>query len=86
MKIRLTEHARAKFRVLAEHGCIISAESVRSIVENPDGLMKGYGNRQIAQGPLDSEHVLRVVFEEHADEKVIVTFYPGRTTRYESSI
>lgn len=86
MRIRLTEHARAKFQVLAEHGCIVSEECVRSIVEEPDSVMDGYGKRRIAQGLLDQEHVLRVVFEEHPDERVIVTFYPGRRTRYEDSV
>ena len=49
----------------------------------PQKLEQGYGGRAIAQKGLDHDHVLRVVYEEHPDELVIITFYPGRRERYD---
>lgn len=42
--------------------------------------------RNIAQGPLSPDHLLNVVFAETEAEIIVVTFYPGRRTRYEGAI
>ena len=49
----------------------------------PEKLMEGYKGRKIAQRSFDPDHVLRVVYEEHPGETVIITFYPGRRERYD---
>lgn len=82
---RFSQHARLKFRVLAEHGIDLQEELVLGIVRNPDAVFDGYGGRTVAQGPLDERRVLRVVYEERENDIVIVTFYPGRRERYEKS-
>jgi hypothetical protein len=46
----------------------------------------GYRGRKIARGPLTQEHLLNVVFSETESEIIVVTFYPGRRTRYEGAI
>ena len=51
-------------------------------MNHPQRIAEGYKGRKIAQKELDLDHVLRVIYEEHANEIVIVTFYPGRKERY----
>lgn len=81
--IRFSLHATLKFSVLRGHGLDISERQVVRTVLQPANLSMGYAGRKVAQGPLDEERVLRVVYEETPEEIVIVTFYPGRRTRYE---
>jgi hypothetical protein len=37
----------------------------------------------IAQKKFDERHVLRVVFRTEGEDKVVITFYPGRRRQYE---
>ena len=82
-RIRFTLHALFKFEILRAHGLQIDQDTVLEIVRHPGRVDRGYGGRWVAQGPLDGERVLRVVCEEEQGETVIVTFYPGRRSRYE---
>jgi len=72
--------------ILSEHGCPVTEEQVLGVLRGPDAVFEGHGGRQVAQGGLDTGHVLRVVFEEHEEEVVVVTLYPGRRSRYEGPI
>lgn len=81
--IRFTEHALLKFEVLRQQGIELDEDTVANIVLYPQDVTLGYRNRLIAQAQLDADKVLRVVYEESDDEIVIVTFYPGRRSRYE---
>lgn len=81
--IRFTEHALLKFVVLRQQGIELDRDTVVNVVLYPQDVARGYGNRLIAQAQLDAEKVLRVVYEESDEEIVIVTFYPGRRSRYE---
>jgi hypothetical protein len=38
----------------------------------------------IAQRAITDRHVLRVVYREEGDSRVVITFYPGRRMRYET--
>jgi hypothetical protein len=42
--------------------------------------------RLVATGPLNSTHVLRVVFEKQNGNITVVTFYPAKRARYESKL
>jgi hypothetical protein len=84
--IRFTTHAEEKFAALAEHGCNLTKDQVIATLTFPQVVTVGYKNRIVAQSPLDSRHVLRVVYEERDNEVVVVTFYPGRRSYYESPI
>jgi len=86
IRVRFTRHAENKFAVLSAHGCLVTRERVLEVLAHPDAVVEGYRARRIAQGWLNNAHVLRVVFEEHEDERVVVTFYPGRRSRYEGPI
>jgi hypothetical protein len=55
---------------------------VESAVASPDRLIPE-GGRLIAQARISDTHVLRVVYRQEGDERVVITFYPGRRTRYE---
>src|SRR4030095_11389221 len=47
---------------------------------------EGFRGRKVAQRRISEKHVLRVVYDEGQREIRVVTFYPGRRSRYESSI
>lgn len=81
--IRFTEHAMLKFEVLRELGVSLDAGLIIESLHNPERILPGYGERLIAQAFLDEERVLRVVYEETDGEIVVITFYPGRRSRYE---
>jgi hypothetical protein len=82
IRIRYTRHAQEKFATLERHGFPITAEQVQSAVTSPDRLIP-QGGRLIAQSRISDTHVLRVVYREEGDERVVITFYPGRRARYE---
>jgi len=82
-RIRFSNHALLKFKVLESHGIIINEEFIKNIILCPDRIERGYKGRIIAQRCLDDEHVIRVIYEEVSDSITIITFYPGRRDRYE---
>jgi len=82
-KIRFTQHALAKIKILRQHKVNISPDFVKEVLISPDRIDSGYKERKIAQKVLDKTHVLRVIFEETPEEWVIITLYPGRRERYE---
>ncbi len=82
--IRFTRHAERKFVVLARHGFRVTRDLVVQIVEEPELIDTKRLPLLIAQGQLDSRHVLRVVYREENDDQVIITFYPGRRSQYEN--
>jgi len=85
-RVRFTPHAQEKFVLLASYGCTVRRSQVLKVLSEPETVETGHRGRRVAQGPLDRHRVLRVVFEERENEIVVVTFYPGRGTRYEGSI
>jgi uncharacterized DUF497 family protein len=42
----------------------------------------GLGGKQIAEGDLDDEHVIRVVFVRQGRQIRVITMYPARRGRY----
>jgi hypothetical protein len=81
--VRFSDHAHLKLEILKTHGILLDRELIEDVVLRPQKLEQGYGGRKIAQKGLDPDHVLRVVYEEHPEELVIITFYPGRRERYD---
>jgi len=82
-EVRLSDHARLKMEVLANHGVIIDADIVIETVRSPDKLETGEDDKLIAQKRLDENLVLRVVYREFSTFILIITLYPGRRSRYE---
>jgi len=86
MKIIFTDHAKVKFKILKQHGFKVNEKKVRDIVEKPDTKTKGKKDRFIVQGPVDENHVMRVVIEINDNIIKIITFYPARRERYENQL
>jgi uncharacterized DUF497 family protein len=84
--IRFTSHARRKFRVLEELGLKVQEDIIDTIVRRPEALQRTWKDRFVAVGPLNSSHLLRVVFEKENGNIVVVTFYPVRRSRYEGKL
>ena len=83
MAIRFTAHAREKFEVLARHKFVVTEAQVIDVLNSPDKTETDR-DPSVAQKGFDETHVLRVVFRIEGDDKVVITFYPGRRHRYEN--
>jgi hypothetical protein len=57
---------------------------LRKRSEEPAKVEGGYKGRKVAQRAITERHVLRVIYEEEQEEIRVVTFYPGRRSRYEA--
>jgi hypothetical protein len=82
MPVRFTQHAREKFEILARHNFVVTEAQVVEALTSPDKVDTDR-EPMVAQKVFDEKHVLRVVFRVEGDDKVIITFYPGRRQRYE---
>lgn len=82
MNIVFTKHALDKFALLERHGFFVSREEVIEGVQSPDLIDESRLPLLIAQKSIDLEHVLRVVYRQEGNMKVIITFYPGRKKQY----
>ncbi len=79
-----TKHAEDKFEVLRRHGFAVTHTQVDETVFNPERVIPQPGGRFVAQRGISEQHVLRVVYREDGDTRVVITFYPGRRERYEA--
>jgi hypothetical protein len=86
VRVLYTEHADFKFRVLRQHGLIISKEQIESVIREPERVTVGKRGRLIAHKPISQTHLIRVIYEQQGDEIKIITFYPARRERYENQI
>jgi len=82
-KIIFSLHALNKIQILNKHQIFLDKSFIENIISKPDRIEKGYKSRLIAQGGLDDEHVLCVIYEESENELKVITIYPGRRSRYE---
>jgi len=83
MDIVFTKHAQEKFVLLKRFGVHITAQKVIETVRIPQSIDYSRCPLLIAQASLDRSHVVRVVYREESNQKIIITFYPGRKTHYE---
>ena len=79
-KIRFTSHAEDKLTRLVKIG--VTKEKVIETIKNPEKVVDGYYEREIAQHLLANDLILRVVYEECDEEIIIITVYPGERRRY----
>ena len=80
--IVFSRHSLFKIEILRSHGVDISKGAVEDAVRSPDKTDRGYAGRLIAQKSMDDAHVLRVVYEDVPEGKLVVTMYPARKSRY----
>jgi len=86
VRILYTKHADFKFRVLKQHGFIITKEQIEDIIKEPEKVAPGKRGCLIAHKPVSQTHLIRVIYEQQGDEIKIITFYPARKERYEDQI
>ena len=60
----------------------ISQELIEAALDEPDSEMAGHGGCRIAQKKLNG-YLLRVIYEDKGSEKVVITVYKAKRTRYE---
>ena len=77
-------HALQKFSVLRRHGVVVRKEQVVQTVETPDKVDHSSLPLLIAQTNFDKWRVLRVVYKIESGTIVIITFYPGNKSQYET--
>lgn len=82
-KIEFSKHALFKINILKEHGFGVEKDFIEECLKFPDKQDEGYNDHKISQKVFDSEHVIRVVYEEKKDKILVITLYPGRRERYE---
>jgi uncharacterized DUF497 family protein len=82
-KVIFSKHAEIKLRILKKHGINFSKTLIENAVVNPDKIIRAEKSRLIAQKLYNSDHLIRVIFEETANCITIITFYPARRSRYE---
>jgi hypothetical protein len=86
IRVAYTHHARVKFDLLEQHGFVVTPEQVEDTVLNPEKVTPQPGGRWIAQKGITEQHLLRVVYRQEGDRRVVITFYPGRRQRYEGQL
>ncbi|MBC7260629.1 MAG: DUF4258 domain-containing protein [Chloroflexi bacterium] len=84
--VEYTHHARDKFDVLKRHGFVVTLDQVEETVLHPEKVIPQPGGRFIAQKGITERHILRVVYRQKGDARVVITFYPGRRERYEAQL
>ena len=82
--IEYTAHAQGKFEILKRHGFEVTPDQVEETVLSPDQVIPQPGCRFIARKRITAQHVLRAVYREEGETRVVITFYPGRRERYEA--
>lgn len=84
-QIIYSQHAEYKIKLLKVHGINVDKPQIEIAIKNPEKIESGYKNRLIAQKEFDSDHVLRIVYEETENQINVITLYPGRKVRYEKN-
>lgn len=80
--IYFTKHSEDKFEILKEHDFELSKETIIETLNNPDLIDRSRLPLLIAQKRINNNHVLRVVYKEENNAKIVITFYPGRIKQY----
>ena len=81
--IELCDYAKSKILILEKLGFGVTEDEIKEVVKRPSRVVFGKKGRKIAQRPVSETHLLRVIYEEHGRDKMVITFYPARRERYE---
>jgi hypothetical protein len=84
--VRFGPHAVKKFNDLGRYNVTVTREQVEEAVSKPDYREAGKKGRMIATRGFTEHLVLRVIYRETDEAFEIVTFYPGRRSRYEDPV
>jgi hypothetical protein len=83
MKIEYTTHTETKIKVLKRYGINYSKSQIEDVINNPENVEDTIKNRKIAQKGVNTDHLIRVIFEKEDNKVKVITFYPARRKRYE---
>lgn len=75
-KIVVSDHAKRRIKKYGFEEIFIV-----ETIKRPDEVVDGYGGKKIAQKNLNN-YILRVVYEEHENELLVITVYPAEKERY----
>lgn len=64
---------------------MISKSAVIRAIADPEAMDYSRTPLKIAQRSFDKTRVLRVVYKEMGDDKLVITFYPGKKRQYGKS-
>lgn len=84
--VRFGPHAVKKFDDLERYNVSVTRDQVEEAVRQPDHCEVGKKGRMIATRGFTEHLVLRVIYRETDEAFEIVTFYPGRRSRYENPV
>jgi hypothetical protein len=84
--VRFGPHALEKFEDLRRYNVHVAREQVEAVVLRPDHVEISAKGRKVATGAFTQHLVLRVVYRETPEAFEVVTFYPGRRSRYETPL
>ena len=84
--VRFGPHAVKKFDDLRRYNVSVTREQVEEAVRQPDHREAGKKDRMVATRGFTEHLVLRVIYRETQEAFEIVTFYPGRRSRYENPL
>jgi hypothetical protein len=83
-EIRFSQHSLLKIEVLAEHDINISQEYIIDVINSPDQVESSNRGKITAQKRINGL-VLRVIYQEYPSFIIVITVYPGRSSRYEKN-
>jgi hypothetical protein len=63
VRILYTKQADFKFRVLKQHGFIMSKGQIEHIIKEPEKVIVGRRGRLIAHKRISPTHLIRVIYE-----------------------
>ena len=81
-KIEFSQHALLKIEILENRGVTISTDLISETIRTPSKVEASGEGKFISQNRLNGL-VLRVVYREYPDRILVITAYPGRSSRYE---
>ena len=85
-KVKFCKHAELKFQIFKKHGVDFTKSQIEEVVSHPDKIIEAEKSRRIAQKVMNTQYLIRVIFEESKDSITIITFYPARRNRYENKL
>jgi hypothetical protein len=83
-QIKFSQHSLLKIEVLAQHGINITQEYIIDVINSPDQVESSGKGKITAQKRINGL-VLRVIYQEYSAFIIIITVYPGRSSRYENN-
>lgn len=86
MKLIFTKHALAKLAVLKGLGWKITKTKVKQTINKPKWRGSSKHGQETAMTLVNSQHILRVIFNREHDRIKVVTLHVARRGRYESTL